>query len=41
MGVQWLSGRELDLLRHINPCLVLVQPRKTHPDISVKVLTGT
>ena len=27
--------------RHINPCLVLVQPRKTHPDITEKLLTGT
>ena len=26
--------------RHINPCLVLVQPRKTHPDITEKLLTG-
>ena len=29
------------LARHINPCLVLVQPRKTHPDISARLLTGT
>ena len=29
------------LNRHINPCLVLVQPRKTHPDITEKLLTGT
>ena len=28
-------------VRHINHCLVLVQPRKTHPDITEKVLTGT
>ena len=27
--------------KHINPCLVLVQPRKTRPDITEKVLTGT
>ena len=27
--------------RHINPCLVLVKPRKTHPDITEKVLTWT
>ena len=27
--------------RHINPCLVLVQPRKTHPEIAEKLLTGT
>ena len=26
--------------RHINPCLVLVQPRKTCPDITEKLLTG-
>ena len=26
--------------RLINPCLVLVQPRKTHPDITQKLLTG-
>ena len=25
--------------RHINPCLVLVQRRKTHPDIAEKLLT--
>ena len=24
----------------INPCLVLVQPRKTHPDITENFLTG-
>ena len=28
-------------VRHINPCLVLVQPRKTCPDITEKLLTGT
>ena len=27
--------------RHTNPSLVLVQPRKTHPDINEKLLTGT
>ena len=27
--------------RHINPCLVLVQPRKIRPDITEKLLTGT
>ena len=27
--------------RHINPCLVLVQPRKTRPDITERLLTGT
>ena len=26
---------------HINPCLVLFQPRKTHPNIIEKLLTGT
>ena len=26
---------------HINPCLVLVHPRKTRPDITEKLLTGT
>ena len=26
--------------RYINPCLVLVQPRKTRPDITEKLLTG-
>ena len=26
--------------RHINPCLVLVQPRKSGPDITEKLLTG-
>ena len=27
--------------RHINPCFELVQPRKTRPDITEKLLTGT
>ena len=27
--------------RYINTCLVLVQPRKIHPDITEKLLTGT
>ena len=27
--------------RLINPCLVLVHPRKTRPDITEKLLTGT
>ena len=27
--------------RHINPCLVLVQPRKTRSDITERLLTGT
>ena len=44
------SGCELSLTgvtamcpwaRDINSCLVLVQPRKTHPDITEKLLTGT
>ena len=57
-GVQWLSGRVLDLrprghgfkpnMRHcveslcknINPSLVLVQPRKTHPFITERLLIG-
>ena len=26
--------------RHINPCLILVQPRKTCPEITEKLLTG-
>ena len=29
------------LARHINPCLVLVQPTKTRPDITEKLLTET
>ena len=28
------------MTRHINPCLVLVQPNKTHPDITKTLLTG-
>ena len=58
MGVQWLSGRVLDLrpsgrefepqCRHcvvslsknINLSLVLVQPRKTHPYITERLLMG-
>ena len=27
--------------QHINLCLVLVQPRKTRPNITDKLLTGT
>ena len=27
--------------RHINPCLVLVQPRKTCPEMTEKLLTET
>ena len=50
MGAHWLSGRLLDsrlqaspasLARHINPCLVLVQPRKTSADLTEKLLSGT
>ena len=26
--------------RHIGPCLVLIQPRKAHPNIAEKLLTG-
>ena len=29
------------LARHINPCLVLVQPRKTCPETTENCLTGT
>ena len=28
------------LARHINSSLVLVQPRKTHPDVTERLLTG-
>ena len=28
------------LEQHINPWFVLVQPRKTHPNITEKLLTG-
>ena len=28
-------------VRHINPSLVLVQPRKTRPDVLERLLTGT
>ena len=31
----------MSLCRHINPCLVLVQPRKNPPDITENLLTGT
>ena len=27
--------------RHLSLCLVLVQPRKTHPDMTEQILTGT
>ena len=58
MGVQWLSGRVLDLRlkgrgfephrrhcvvslsKNINPSLVLVQPRKTRPFITERLLMG-
>ena len=57
-GVQWLSGRVLDLKprgcnfephlphyvvslsKNINPSLVLVQPRKTRPFITERLLMG-
>ena len=49
-GVQWLSGRVLDSRprgcgfeshqSHINPSLVLVQPRKTCPFITERLLLG-
>ena len=29
------------LARHINPSLVLVQPKKTRPDVAESLLTGT
>ena len=52
MRAQWFSGRVLDssltnvtalcpIARHMNPCLVLAQPKKTRPDIAEKLLTGT
>ena len=31
---------ELFVVRILNPCLVLVQPRKTRPDITEKLLMG-
>ena len=31
----------VSLTRHINPSLVLVQSRKTHPDVLERLLTGT
>ena len=58
IGVQWLSGRVLDLRprvpvlephlchcvvslsKNINPSLVLVQPRKTCPFITERLLMG-
>ena len=51
MGAQWLSGRVLDRRprgyrlethrRHCIVSLVLVQPRKTCPNITERLLTGT
>ena len=35
-----LSGTNQPVCNY-NPCLVLVQPRKTRPDITEKLLTGT
>ena len=44
LGVADLSLTDCTVLcpsaRHINACLVLVQPRKTHPDITIKLLNG-
>ena len=55
MGVQWLSGKVLDLRpkgrgfephcvvsssKNINPSLVLIQPRKTCPFITERLLMG-
>ena len=51
MGVQWLSGRVLDLRPRgrgferqqchcVNPSLVLVQTRKTCPFITERLLMG-
>ena len=40
-GAQWLSGRVLDSKpRHIYPCLLLVQPRKTRPCLTERLLMG-
>ena len=36
-----LSFKMHKLARHINPSLVLVQPRKTCPDLTERLLTGT
>ena len=45
LGVEGLSltgATELSpWARHINLCLVIVQPRKTHPNLTEKLLTGT
>ena len=38
--VQWLSGKVLDSPRSRNPSLVLVQPRKTRPYITERLLMG-
>ena len=49
MGAQWISGRVLDsrpgvslatVSKNINPSLVLVQPRKTRPFITERLLMG-
>ena len=48
MGAQWLSGRVLNSrlrvrasrARHIYPSLVLVQPRKTRPCLTERLLMG-
>ena len=36
----WFEPNRCPLARNINPCLVLVQPRKTCPGITEKLLTG-
>ena len=38
LGVQWLSGRVL--VEYIYPSLVLVQPRKTRPCLTERLLMG-
>ena len=40
---QFLSNElaVISMYLHINPCLVLVQPRKTPSNIAEKLLTGT
>ena len=35
-----LHGYIWQIPRHLSHCLVLVQPRKTHPDMTEKLLTG-
>ena len=39
--VDKFSLGEAHLTRHIYPRLVLVQPRKTPPDVTERLLTGT